>query len=440
MMESVPVPNHDLSLEHARHKFGRLVAIPTHSQVLGDSQRVSGPRAQQPESYRQFLAVVQQRRLLVFLGDVVQRLTRVRHVPLGPDPPHHLHGHGVDLFLLWMAQAPAPEHAGLAVDLDHRSPGLLAHVPLVHQPPDLGHVIPPAGSGEQVGEEHVTATVVGVEVYDAPPDRLAEVDVAVNLARSEERAEDGEVWLHWHFVDHLLGFVQLPCSAEQVDHTAVVLHLGLDSVGFHDVVEVSAALGDLAGVGARREHVQKRDIVRRHANRRLHPFEQLERVIAPPVHGEPADHAVPRREPLRWQRAEHTPRLVDGPTFAVHVDHRRRQLGVHLDPALLHPPVHLPAACQRARPSARHQRGRRDEPIPLHSQRPHFVEHLKRIQKPPGLDVPGDHGVPRDQIPLRHSIKHLPRIIHKAEPTQPTHHRRPRHDIKQRTTARASAE
>ncbi|BAS96913.1 Os06g0231350 [Oryza sativa Japonica Group] len=207
MMEPAPVPNHDLTPKHARHVLGRLVAIPTNSQVLGDSQRLARPRAQQPEGDRELLAVAQQRRLLVFLGDVVQRLAGVRHVPLGPDPAHHVHGHGVDLPSLWVAQVPAPELAGLAVDLDHRPPGLLAHVPLVHQPPDLAHLVPPAGAGEQVCEEHVAAAVVRVEVYDAPPDRLAEVDVAVDLACAEERAEDGEVGIHWHFVDHLLGFV-----------------------------------------------------------------------------------------------------------------------------------------------------------------------------------------------------------------------------------------
>ncbi|WVZ81862.1 hypothetical protein U9M48_029193 [Paspalum notatum var. saurae] len=208
------------------------MAVPTNPQILGDPHRVAGPRVQEPKGDGQLLTVVQQWRLLVLLCNVMQHVPRVGHVALFPDPPHHVPGHGVHLLHLGLgaAQDTALELVDLAVDLNRGPPGFLAHVPLVHQPPDLGHILPPSGSGEEVRQQNVAPAVLRIQLDDAPPDRLAHIDIAVDPACAQECAEHADVRFHGHVVDQLLGFVQLPCSSIQVDHAAVVLHLGLHAV------------------------------------------------------------------------------------------------------------------------------------------------------------------------------------------------------------------
>uniref|UniRef100_A0A804RB52 Uncharacterized protein n=1 Tax=Zea mays TaxID=4577 RepID=A0A804RB52_MAIZE len=416
------------------------MAISTDSQILGDPHRVAGSGVQEPEGDGQLLTMVKQWRLLLLLCNGVQHVPGIGHVALCPDLPHHVPGHGVHLLRPGVAQAAALELADLTLDLDHRPPCFLAHVPLVHQPPDPGHVLPPAGRGEEVRQQHIAPAVLGIQLNDAPPDRLAQVDVAVYLGRAEERTEDADVWLHRHVLDNLLGFLQPPCSSIQVDHAAVVLHLGLNAVSLRNVVEVVAALAEHPRVRAGSEHVHQRDVVRRHALP-LHPSEQLQSVLAPPVHREPADHAVPRREPLGSEREglEHTPRLLDAAALAVHVHHRGGQLLVHLDPALLHPPVHLPPARQRAGARARHHRGSRDEDVAVHPARPHLVEHLQRVQEPAGLDVPGHHRVPRHQVSLRHPVEQHPRVVEQPQLEEPADHRGPRHDVESSAAAAEDA-
>jgi hypothetical protein len=107
-----------------------------------------------------------------------------------------------------------------AVELDPAAARLFADAPLLHPARHLHRLLPQAGGGVDVAEEHVVAGLVGVELQQPLAGDLPELDVPVQAARSEQAAPRGHLLLPWlHGRDDPVGLVQPARPAEDVDRS-----------------------------------------------------------------------------------------------------------------------------------------------------------------------------------------------------------------------------
>src|SRR3954453_11086289 len=76
-MPPVGISHPNLPLSHFRDPLGGRVTVPTHSQILGDSDRHVWWLDQHPKSYRQLFAVKAQHLFFVFLFHIMQHITDI---------------------------------------------------------------------------------------------------------------------------------------------------------------------------------------------------------------------------------------------------------------------------------------------------------------------------------------------------------------------------
>jgi len=162
-------------------------------------------------------------------------------------------------------------------------------------------------------------------------------------------------------------------------------------------------------VRARREHGEERHVVGTEPIRR-HPVEERQRLGDAPLLAVAGDDRGPHRDvPLRRGR-EHAVRVPGAAALEVHVNERAVGEDVAAHVALDRDAVHAAAVAQRGQPRARAQHRRERELVRRQPFRPHRVEQLHRPLlrlRAAAARAPGDHGVPRDDAPLRHSVEQL---------------------------------
>ncbi|CAA7401740.1 unnamed protein product [Spirodela intermedia] len=184
VVEPIEVPQQNLPAEGRGDELRHGVAVLADPQVLHYPQRCPRRRVQQPERHGQLLAVAPQaRRLLLLRHPLMHHHRRLRRVP---QLLRHLLHHPPQRRSLRVPPVAGEELVHGAAHLDGAAAGSLPRALLLHHLPHGARLLPPAGGGAEVGEDHVVAAVRVVVVEDPREDPLTQLDIAMAGAGAEQ--------------------------------------------------------------------------------------------------------------------------------------------------------------------------------------------------------------------------------------------------------------